>query len=721
VSRACAAAASLAIGAALCGVAFVAGGGTELGPTAAVEIALLIGAGMVLALVLVAHPRRPAPPDRASTARVPPEERRGDGFRGVAPLVLLMLFAALTAASLGWSIAPDATLEEAARLLAYLAVFAVAVVAGNLAPRATPALLGGMLIAGSVVCAWALATRVWPGALAESVFVARLSEPFGYWNALGAMAAVCVPAALWLGSRRHAGPVSTALAYPALGLLALTVLLTQSRGALAAMAIGAILWLALVPLRLRSAPVIVLAALAVAPVAAWALSKPAFTQTLAPLSAREAIAGDFGLRLLTMTVALFAAGLVVERLAARRPLSLRTRRRTGIALIGAVCLLPLAGLTSVAMSDRGLGDTVSDRVEELTSETQEPPGGAERLGSVESTRGDYWRQAGQVFGEHRLEGTGASSFEIASLRYRKDNSRSGHAHGFIPQTMADLGLLGTVLAVALLVAWLVAARRSTGLLRRREARPPWSPERATLVALALCAVVFGIQSAIDWTWFFFGPAVAALLAAGFVAGHPRPAVSGHAANPAGASPPGPAPQGARERLRRLGEAASKRPERLVAAAAVLTVAVLCSWVAWLPAQTARASDEAQALADRGELRAAADAALRARESGPYSVDPLFARAAVLEANRQPDAAYRTYQRAALEHPRDPATWIELARYELELGLPQRAQMTLGRGLETDPQSSIIPPLLTQAVEESKASEPTPAAAPERRAPRAERP
>jgi len=48
-------------------------------------------------------------------------------------------------------------------------------------------------------------------------------------------------------------------------------------------------------------------------------------------------------------------------------------------------------------------------------------------------------------------------------------------------------------------------------------------------------------------------------------------------------------------------------------------------------------------------------------------------------------------------------------------------MTLGRGLEADPQSSIIPPLLTQAVEESKASEPTPAAAPERRAPRAERP
>lgn len=666
VSRASVAAASLGLGIALCGVAFVAGGGTELGRTAAVEIALLIGSGLALALAIVLAPRRSGG-----------EAGGAEPLRGLVPLVLLALFAVLTAASLAWSVAPDATLEEAARLLAYLAVFAVAVVAGNRAPRAAPALLGGVLIAGVAVSVWALATRVWPDA--QTLIGPRLAEPFDYWNALGTMAALCVPAALWLGSRRDAAGLPTALAYPAVGVLALTILLTQSRGALAAMVIGAALWLVFVPLRLRTVPVIVLPALAVAPIAAWALPKQAFTDGVPPQAAHEAIAGDLGLMVLTMCVGLLAAGLLLERLATRRGLSLRTRRRTGLALVAAVCLLPLGGLTSVAMSDRGLGGSVSDRVEELTSETGDIPRGAERLGSVGSTRGGYWRQAGRVFAERRLEGTGANSFAIASLRYREETYRSGHAHGFIPQTMADLGLLGTVLAVALLIAWLVAAARATGLLRRRgEPRPPWTSQRAALVAVALCAVVFGIHSAFDWTWFFLGPSVAALVAAGFVAGH----------RPTGADATG---------------GVALRPERLVGAAAVLAAAVLCSWVAYLPERTARASDEAAALADQGKLQDAADAAVTARESGPYSVEPLFARAAVLAANDQPDAAYRAYQRAALEHPRDPETWIELARYELELGLADRAVTTLAKGLEVDPKSSIIPPLQVQAQEAATAA------------------
>ena len=66
------------------------------------------------------------------------------------------------------------------------------------------------------------------------------------------------------------------------------------------------------PLRLRSVAVIAVPALGVAPVAAWALSKDAFTeQSLQPLSAREAVAGDFGLMLLAMCVVLFAAGIAV--------------------------------------------------------------------------------------------------------------------------------------------------------------------------------------------------------------------------------------------------------------------------------------------------------------------------------------------------------------------------------------------------------------------------
>ncbi len=152
------------------------------------------------------------------------------------------------------------------------------------------------------ICLWALATRIWPASLGGDVLGARLGEPFDYWNALGGMAALAVPGALWLGARRDAPRVAAALAYPALGVLLLTIMLTQSRGALAAAVLAALVWLAFVPLRLRTAPVLAVAAVGVAPVTAWALSQEAFTAALQPLAVREDAAGTFGL----LTVATLA-------------------------------------------------------------------------------------------------------------------------------------------------------------------------------------------------------------------------------------------------------------------------------------------------------------------------------------------------------------------------------------------------------------------------------
>ena len=73
---------------------------------------------------------------------------------------------------------------------------------------------------------------------------------------------MCVPPALWLGARRTGSKLERALAYPAMGYIVLALLLTQSRGGLAAALVGAIVWLAIVPLRLRSLPVLVLPVLA---------------------------------------------------------------------------------------------------------------------------------------------------------------------------------------------------------------------------------------------------------------------------------------------------------------------------------------------------------------------------------------------------------------------------------------------------------------------------
>ena len=121
--------------------------------------------------------------------------------------------------------------------------------------------------------AYSLASRIWPGTLAENELSNRIGAPFQYWNAVGTVAAIAIPLALWLGSRRTGSVWWRALAYPAVGLCVLAILLTQSRGALRPRLVAAALWLAIVPLRLRSLPVIIVPALAAGAVGAWALSK----------------------------------------------------------------------------------------------------------------------------------------------------------------------------------------------------------------------------------------------------------------------------------------------------------------------------------------------------------------------------------------------------------------------------------------------------------------
>ena len=368
----------------------------------------------------------------------------------------------------------------------------------------------------------------------------------------------------------------------------------------------AILWLVIVPLRLRSLGVLALGALAAAPVAAWALSRDPFTEILQPLSAREDVAPTFGLLVLGLVLVLGVAGLLVESIGRRSAPSLATRRRAGLALAAIVAVVALAGLGAVAVSDRGLAGTVSDRVDELTSEESSTPRGAARLGSVSSSRAGYWRQAWEVFEEQPLIGRGANSFGVARLLYRRDAREAEQAHGFMAQTLSDLGLLGAVIALALLAAWLAAAGRATGLLPRRGARVPHGSEQAALVALALCAVGFGAHSAIDWTWFVPGPTMAALVAAGFVAGRGSLPVVGSPA-----APPAPARTG--------------RPGagRVIAAAAVLVTAVLCAWAVWQPERAARATQRSS------ELLEAGDTAGAARAGGAGARDrPLLTRPAV---------------------------------------------------------------------------------------------
>src|SRR3954465_10759387 len=502
MSRYASSAASALLGAALCAIAFAGGSGFALEDVTWVEIGAIAGGGLLVALAIL----------RGRSGRL------DGGFT----LLAFGALALLCALSIAWSVAPDRSWQSANLTVSYVALFAGAMAVARLwrSGQAVAVVLRGVLLAAAIVVVYALLTRVFPSLIEDEVF-ARLGAPYGYWNALGTTAALAVPATLWLGARRSGHQAVSALAYPLLSLLLVALFLSYSRGALIMAGIGAALWVLVVPLRLRSITLLGASLAGAAPVIVWALGQDAFTKNQVTPAVRSAVATEFGLWLLATVILMLGAGLAIGFRVARRPPRAPARLRMGTAATVVACVIPIVLAVVLANSDRGLGGTIQQGYESLTSISKKTPGGPQRLLSASSSRGSYWHEAKEVFEDHYWKGSGAETFGVTRLRYRAPTDRTvpQHAHGYLHQTAADLGIAGLLVTLVLLVAWLLAARRATGLLRRgRERIASFSAERIGLIALALCALVFGMHSLVDWVWYVPGPAAMALVAAGFVGG-----------------------------------------------------------------------------------------------------------------------------------------------------------------------------------------------------------
>ena len=174
---------TVGLAAILCAIAFAADGGLQIGRTTPVEMGLILGGGLAVAGAVLVAPRR-------------------ERLWGAGTLALLIALAALTALSIVWAAQPADAWLEANRTLAYASVFAAAVGLAHALPGRWSAVLGGVTLAAVAISAYALLTKVFPGALNPDEVYARLREPFDYWNAVGLMAALGVPGCLWLGARR---------------------------------------------------------------------------------------------------------------------------------------------------------------------------------------------------------------------------------------------------------------------------------------------------------------------------------------------------------------------------------------------------------------------------------------------------------------------------------------------------------------------------------------
>ncbi len=600
----------------------------------------------------------------------------------------LTLFAVWSAVSIAWSVAPDRSWLEANRAVAYVLIVVLAIALGASDPRATRRVAGGLLAVVSIVALYALGGKALPGVLHQTGAVARLREPLEYWNALALLCAVAVPIALRLATddaRRKRGRLG---ALAAALVLVCVIGMTYSRGGVLALLVGIVVLTALGGARLRGLAAFGLVLMAAAPVLALAFTLDGLTINAAPFPQHR----DDGLILLgallgSLTV-LMIVGWLLIRYEARVAWPARRTRLIWQALAGLLAAVVISGVVALAVSERGLGGSLSHAADSFTETRTDFQFDPARLISTNSgNRWVWWKEAVGAFSDERLRGWGAGSFPVTHRFYRVDELPVSQPHSVPLQFLAETGLVGAVLALGgLLLLFAAAARRLRSV--------PRGTERDLRVALLAGAVAWLVHGLYDWDWDIPGVTLPALIFLGVLAARPPgddgPVGAVVVRDPAltfrDSARPGPHGGGDGRGARRLALAGVTLLLGLLALSALLP--------GWAENRTTAAQLQVRDDSDDQQLeRAAAEAELGSRLN-PFSVRPLFVSSAIAVARERPLDARRFLLEAARRQPESSAVWIRLSGVALELADRDGARRAARRALELDPRSRFARSLLS---------------------------
>jgi len=270
-----------------------------------------------------------------------------------------------------------------------------------------------------------------------------LFRPVGYANALGGLLVLALPPLVAFAAH-DPRPAIAAVARASVVVSAVALYLTQNRAGYIALAVAFVVWISRTD----------------APARAFATT---FALTILVGTALTAIklldlfdthrqVADLGARRITAGVVVAAAAALATRLPRFGVPGVRVGRRAQIrGVIAAAC----AGIAfCVALFGSG-------------------------------SRAQYWRVAWHTFEKHLLLGTGAGTFDEQWLRYRGSGLSVQDAHNLYLETLAELGVVGLLLLVAVLALPIVVSRRT---------RDPLT----TACLAAYCA--FLVHAAFEWDW-----------------------------------------------------------------------------------------------------------------------------------------------------------------------------------------------------------------------------
>jgi O-Antigen ligase len=324
-------------------------------------------------------------------------------YQGLLLLCALVAVVGWTALSLTWTISRQRTLDEVERSALILVATAALLVVARTARSLVAGTIAGTATLGLV--ALVLYARAQDVSRFEGTLLFR---PVGYANGLGAIVAIGL--ALTVVAAGEELPVAArAGATAAAALLAGALVLTESRGAILALAVGIVAAVALVP------------------------DRRSLVERAAPAGAIAASGGGVAagggpheLWLLPTLLSVAVAGGLA---------SVFVRRIHWRLVVAASALALVVGVVLAVHRGVGMGD-----------------------------RPAYWRAAFATAGERPAAGTGAGTFELDWLVHRHRVVATRDAHSLELETLAELGpvgVLGVLVMLAIPLRAGVRARRSS--------------------------------------------------------------------------------------------------------------------------------------------------------------------------------------------------------------------------------------------------------------------
>lgn len=501
-------------------------------------------------------------------------------------------FAGLTGLSLAWASDDAVVFEDTVRILFYLGLFVLVVVASR---RGEAAIwLRGLAVGLVAVAVLALLNRFQPGLLghadlelAEQVPAARgrLSYPIGYWNGLAAAMAACIVLLGWLGvtaRTRIARSAATAL----IALPVLAIYIADSRGGTAAAGLGAIALVALGPARVRLAGSFAIGGAGGLALILFAAAREELLD-LPETSPAEAQGDEMTLIAIAILAVFAAARYALDRPLARLRLAVPTP-----------AVRPTLAVLAVAAV---VGTVLADPVERWEDFKRPPP--ISREASAVQIRGSpvtsgfryqYWSTAVEAFADEPVTGIGSGSYEAYWAQNGTTLAASRNAHSIVFEPLAELGLVGLGLVIGFFAVVAVAGWRRVA--------PGPAGGAGGAAAAATAVLVTGVVAAFgDWTYEVPAVFALAIIAAALLAG--------------------PATLPATDELARVREAPGRTRPRFATGVTVLLVAWISICAAGLLLFYQRSLDSSGDAIDEGRTEDAIQAAEDASRLQPWAAAP----------------------------------------------------------------------------------------------------